>query len=100
MVMMWGRQNVFAVDVSISCDGKADPRLIRCETCFMVGNEARDQKQYLITAKTNLDVSEKQIKKYRQDNKLEENDAVQTVYEIVISDDTRRVASCLLFLTG
>ncbi len=87
------KQNVFAIDVSISCDGKADPRLIRSETCFMVGNEARDQKQYLITAKTNLDVSDKQIKKYRKDNKLEDNDAVQTVYEIVISDDIHRVAS-------
>lgn len=92
-VVEQAKQNVFAIDVSISCDGKADPRLIRSETCFMIGNAARDQKQYMITAKTNLDVSDKQIKKYRKDNKLEENDAVQTVYEIVISDDIRRVAS-------
>ena len=86
------KNNVFRIEVSLICDGKSKPKLIRTGTCFMIGNEKKDQKQYLITTKTNLDVDEKSIKNYKKTNKLESNDSVQTVYEIVISDDIRRSA--------
>lgn len=92
-VIEQAKKNVFRIEVSLTCDGKAEPKLIRSGTCFVVGNAEKDQQQYLITAKTNLDVSKKNIKKYRKTNKLEDNDNVQTVYEIIISDDIRRSAT-------
>lgn len=87
------KTNVFRIEVSILCDGKSEPEFIRSGTCFLVGNEERDQEQYLITVKSNLDVSEKRIKKYRKKNGLEKDDHVEIVYEIVISEDIRRMAS-------
>lgn len=92
-VIEQAKKNVFRIEVSLTCDGKADPKLVRSGTCFVVGNAQKDQQQYLITAKTNLDVRKKNIEKYRKTNQLEDNDNVQTVYEIVISDDIRRFAT-------
>lgn len=87
------KQNVFRIEVSLICDGKSEPEPIRSGTCFVVGNEEKDQKQYLITTKTNLDISKKKIKNYRKENKLESNDNIQTLIEVVISEDIKRTAT-------
>ena len=87
------KANVFRIEVSILCDGKSEAETVRSGTCFLVGNEEKDQQQHLITAKSNLDISEKRIKKYRKKNGLEKADKVETIYEVVISEDIRRTAT-------
>ncbi len=56
-------------------------------TCFLVGNINRGHAQRLITAKSNLAVPDKVIRKYRKQNHLEKDAPVAVRWRILISSD-------------
>lgn len=62
-------------------------------SCFVVGNINRGQEQYLITAKSNLNVDESRIKAFRKQHKLKKEDTVNTRYRVLISQDVIRTAT-------
>ena len=93
------KQSVYCIQTCLVDDaneGKylnADYPVLKQGSCFVIGNVQRGQEQYIITAKSNLDVKEKDIVAFRSEHRLKEDASVNARYKIVISEDVIRTAT-------